>query len=120
MTTELKDVSKKIKSARMAQGLSKVELAKKMGCNNSYLTQIESGKIPSLEFAFRLENVLGMKEREISQAIIASDFQKAADGFPTVVPLKEAARPTTNEPDGQIISVPVNLPRNLYLKLEWK
>lgn len=48
----------KIRRYRMMKGLTQTELAKKLGIDRSYLSQIENGKQPSLKLLERIAEEL--------------------------------------------------------------
>jgi len=53
-------ITNNIKRARVIQGLSQVELAKRVGATRQTIIAVEAEKYaPSLELAFRIAHVLG-------------------------------------------------------------
>lgn len=60
--SDSKPLGEYLKAQRKKQGLTLVELSKKSGVSQPYLSQIENGKggIPSPEILFKLTNPLGL------------------------------------------------------------
>lgn len=65
------EIAKKMRDLRAKFGLTQYELSKKVLVSDSYIAHIEMGrKVPSLEFAFRIEKALDLKAGEFSERII--------------------------------------------------
>lgn len=63
-----------------------MDLGALVGLSNTYIAHIESGRIPSLEYAFRIESILEMRQGEITRMIIEAE-EKSAKAY-----LKNQAR----------------------------
>lgn len=58
-------VSERLKEMRKSKGLTQKELADKAGVSESYICQIENGKMVSLNKLDRLAEVLGCKVKDL-------------------------------------------------------
>lgn len=59
------NLSSKLKMRRTQQGLTQMELAKKIGVSESYICQIENGKMISIKKLEKLAKVLGCEARDL-------------------------------------------------------
>ena len=59
------NLSSKLKMMRTQQGLTQLELAKKIGVSESYICQIENGKMISIRKLEKLAKVLGCEARDL-------------------------------------------------------
>ena len=59
------NLSSKLKMMRTQQGLTQLELAKKIGVSESYICQIENGKMVSIKKLDKLAKVLGCEARDL-------------------------------------------------------
>ncbi len=59
------DVASKLKEGRRRMNLTQLELAKKVGVSESYICQIENGKMVSLKKLEQLAKVLGCKAKDL-------------------------------------------------------
>ncbi len=59
------NVGSKLKEHRLQKGLTQLELAKKIGVSESYICQIENGKIVSLKKLDKLAHVLGCEPKDL-------------------------------------------------------
>jgi len=59
------NLSSKLKMMRTQQGLTQLELAKKIGVSESYICQIENGKMISIKKLEKLAKVLGCEARDL-------------------------------------------------------
>ncbi len=59
------NLSSKLKMMRTQQGLTQLELAKKIGVSESYICQIENGKMISIKKLDKLAKVLGCEARDL-------------------------------------------------------
>ena len=59
------NLSSKLKMMRIQQGLTQLELAKKIGVSESYICQIENGKMISIKKLDKLAKVLGCEARDL-------------------------------------------------------
>lgn len=59
------NLSSKLKMMRTQQGLTQLELAKKIGVSESYICQIENGKMISIKKLDKLARVLGCEPRDL-------------------------------------------------------
>ncbi len=137
------EIGKRIREARMRRDITQRQLAEKMEFTSSLLNQFEKGKKkPSLVDAFRMEVILEVRDESISQLVIGADY-RAATGFDKHFPTHgggiEEVAPRSVQSDelnpkiaklnkithsgerilGEVISVPVKLPKEIYLKLEF-
>lgn len=137
MSTEFILLGNMIKAARMGKQLSQLDLARKLDRSPSLINNFEKGeRRPTLQDAFKIEYLLEMKDAPISSYIIAEDY-KAATGLERRQEIREEQILTGEEVAekiealntlreekprvmGQIISVPVKLPKDIYLKLEFE
>lgn len=58
-------VSERLKEMRKSKGLTQKELADKAGVSESYICQIENGKMVSLTKLDKLAEVLGCKVKDL-------------------------------------------------------
>ena len=58
-------VSERLKDMRKSKGLTQKELADKAGVSESYICQIENGKMVSLTKLDKLAEVLGCKVKDL-------------------------------------------------------
>lgn len=58
-------VSERLKEMRKSKGLTQKELADKAGVSESYICQIENGKMVSLNKLDKLAEVLGCKVKDL-------------------------------------------------------
>jgi len=58
-------VSERLKEMRKGKGLTQKELAQKAGVSESYICQIENGKMVSLNKLDKLAEVLGCKVKDL-------------------------------------------------------
>lgn len=71
-------IAEKIKSIRKKRRLTQLAVARLVGTSNSYLAHVERyDVIPSLDFAFKFELQLGLKNGELSKLIINEKMKKA-------------------------------------------
>lgn len=141
MKNEYLDIGKLIKIARMNRQLSQLELSKKMNLSPASINQFEKGvSKPQLVDAFRLEKLLGLEGGPISRLVIAEEYRQATGHtLPTHGGgIEEVeARSVHSEEDeekiegmnkvkrwervmGEVIRVPVKLPKDIYLKFEFE
>ncbi len=123
------NLPEKIRNMRMDQRLSQKDLADKLECSPALLNQIEKGQKPvTLDMAFRIEIALNHVGREISSVVIQTIYAEAG-GQPVAQKAEEVSpeiQSTNKLVDrrerimGEVISVPVKLPKDIYLKLEWE
>ena len=59
------DIASKLKERRRRMNLTQLELAKKVGVSESYICQIENGKMVSLKKLEQLAKVLGCKAKDL-------------------------------------------------------
>lgn len=59
------NLSSKLKMMRNKQGLTQLELAKKIGVSESYICQIENGKMISIKKLDKLAKALGCEPRDL-------------------------------------------------------
>lgn len=59
------NLSSKLKMMRTQQGLTQLELANKIGVSESYICQIENGKMISIKKLEKLAKVLGCEPRDL-------------------------------------------------------
>lgn len=120
IVNDSKSISSMIKEARLTSRLTSRALAKKVECSESRLSQIESGlNRPSLELAFKIENVLGLVKREISYSIILEDYEKAKKvGENVAPPPRIEAKLTEGVTGGITIPVRLDLPKEIILRVE--
>lgn len=59
------DIASKLKERRRQMNLTQLELAKKIGVSESYICQIENGKMVSLKKLEQLAKVLGCKAKDL-------------------------------------------------------
>ena len=59
------DIGGKLRDKRMQSGLTQLELAKKVGISESYICQIENGKMVSIKKLEQLAKVLGCKAKDL-------------------------------------------------------
>lgn len=70
----------KIKQIRKLAGLTQLEFSKITGTSNSYVAHLENGTmVPSLEFAFKIEQALKIKDGVLSKVLIQAAWQAAAN-----------------------------------------
>ena len=58
-------ISERLKEMRKSKGLTQKELADKAGVSESYICQIENGKMVSLNKLDKLAEVLGCKVKDL-------------------------------------------------------
>lgn len=123
--SNLKLMCAKVKSLRLGMKWTQAQLASKVGCSGVYITKIENGREPTLELAFKLENALKWHPRELSQWLIDEAYRKAGglgEG-PKVREIKvdSGSQVELRSEDGKVvIPVKVNLPREVYIKLDFQ
>ena len=61
------NLSSKLKMMRNRQGLTQLELAKKIGVSESYICQIENGKMISIKKLDKLAKALGCEPKDLLQ-----------------------------------------------------
>lgn len=128
------ELGKLIKQVRIKAELNQQDLAKRLGVSYATVSNAEAGiRRLTLEQAFRLEKELAVEDGRISNWIIRDDYYRATgsrvwvgsgtsslntgvDGKPNQV----AGVELEGKIDGEVIRVPVKLPKNLYLKLEFE
>jgi len=59
------NLSSKLKQMRKQQGLTQMELAKKIGVSESYICQIEKGKMISIKKLDKLATALGCEPKDL-------------------------------------------------------
>ena len=59
------NLSSKLKLMRKQKGLTQLELAKKIGVSESYICQIENGKMISIRKLGRLAKALGCEPKDL-------------------------------------------------------
>ena len=59
------DIASKLKERRRRMNLTQLELAKKVGVSESYICQIENGKMVSLKKLEQLAKILGCKAKDL-------------------------------------------------------
>jgi putative transcriptional regulator len=59
------NLSSKLKMKRTQQGLTQLELAKKIGVSESYICQIENGKMISIKKLDKLAKALGCELKDL-------------------------------------------------------
>ncbi len=59
------DIGSKLKAKRQQMNLTQLELAKKIGVSESYICQIENGKMVSIKKLEQLAKVLGCKAKDL-------------------------------------------------------
>jgi len=59
------NLSSKLKMMRNRQGLTQLELAKKIGVSESYICQIENGKMISIKKLDKLAKALGCEPKDL-------------------------------------------------------
>ena len=59
------NLSSKLKMMRNKQGLTQLELAKKIGVSESYICQIENGKMISIKKLDKRAKALGCEPRDL-------------------------------------------------------
>lgn len=132
------ELGKLVKQVRIKAELNQQDLAKRLGVSYATVSNAEAGiRRLTLEQAFRLEKKLAVEDGRISNWIIRDDYYQATgtrnwlgfgfgsgtsslntgvDGKPNQV----AGVELEGKIDGKVIRVPVKLPKNLYLKLEFE
>lgn len=136
MKSEFIEIGKLIKAARMGRQLSQLELAKRMKLSPASINQFEKGvSKPQLVDAFRLEMILEIKDERISQLVIGADYRNATgedlrpfndlslkhrSGTEKVATSSVQSVEIEGEINGKVIRVPVKLPKDVYLKLEFQ
>lgn len=75
-------LAKKIKAIRRTNGLTQLEFAKITDTSNSYIAHLENGTmVPSLEFVFKIEQALKIKDAVLSKMLIQAAWQSAANSL---------------------------------------
>lgn len=127
-----KEIADKVRIMRISNQISQKDLADKLSCSPALINQIEKGQKPlTLDMAFRIEITLGHTAKELSSAIIQAIFEEAGGKETPIKPLSpeqvhhkiESLNKIAEEHpriQGEIISVPVKLPRDIYLKLQFE
>ena len=59
------DIGSKLKAKRVQMNLTQLELATKVGVSESYICQIENGKMVSIKKLEQLAKVLGCKAKDL-------------------------------------------------------
>lgn len=59
------NLSSKLRTMRKQRGLTQLELAKKMGVSESYICQIENGKMISIKKLDKMAKVLGCEPKDL-------------------------------------------------------
>jgi len=59
------NIGSKLKARRRQMGLTQLELAEKIGVSESYICQIEKGKVMSLKKLSQLAKALGCKAKDL-------------------------------------------------------
>jgi len=59
------NLSSKLKIMRNKQGLTQLELAKKIGVSESYICQIENGKMISIKKLDKMAKALGCEPKDL-------------------------------------------------------
>ena len=59
------DIGSKLKSRRIQKGLTQLELAKKTGVSESYICQIENGKMVSIKKLEKLAHALDCQPKDL-------------------------------------------------------
>lgn len=59
------EIGSKLKARRRRMELTQLELAKKVGVSESYICQIENGKMVSIKKLEQLAKVLGCKAKDL-------------------------------------------------------
>lgn len=59
------NLSSKLKMMRNRQGLTQLELAKKIGVSESYICQIENGKMISIKKLDKMAKALGCEPKDL-------------------------------------------------------
>ncbi|MBU1042916.1 MAG: helix-turn-helix domain-containing protein [Candidatus Omnitrophica bacterium] len=59
------DIAGKLKTKRLQMHLTQLELAKKIGVSESYICQIEKGKMVSIKKLEQLAGALGCKAKDL-------------------------------------------------------
>ena len=59
------DIGSKLKAKRLQMGFTQLELAKKIGVSESYICQIEKGKMVSIKQLEKIAHVLRCKAKDL-------------------------------------------------------
>jgi transcriptional regulator with XRE-family HTH domain len=98
------DIGKRIKAQRLAANLTLKQLAEKVGCTDSYLSQIENGKVsPSIASLKKIADGLQTK--------ITDFFVESQDDDPVVLPPERRITLSLERWNAKIESLVVN-PKN--------
>jgi len=90
-------IQKRMKDYRKARELTLRQIAGKVGCTASFISQVERGlTVPSLSMVGRLAAALDIPVVEL--------FAESADGIDNDCPLRKADRKTIHYPDGKVTS----------------
>jgi len=90
-------IQQRIKDYRRARELTLRQIADKVGCTPSFISQVERGlTVPSLSMVGRLASALNIPVMEL--------FGETADGADSDWPLRKADRKTIQYPDGKVTS----------------
>jgi transcriptional regulator with XRE-family HTH domain len=92
-----KEIKKMIKKYRNDRGLTMRQLAEKVGCTHSYISQVEKGlSVPSLSMVGKLASALDISVVDLFNEL---PEEEESDWY-----LPKKARRTINYPDGKVTS----------------
>lgn len=76
------ELARKIKEIRRLKGLTQLDFAKITDTSNSYVAHLEKGTmVPSLEFLFKIEQGLEIKNQVLSKLLIKAAWQSASNSL---------------------------------------
>jgi len=124
--SDSKSIGNVIKEVRLGLRLQKNDFAKRLKLSAGYITRLETGSaVPSLELAFRIENVFALTQRPLSKLVIQAAYDKAREGIKGIPEKFEEVKSEGVKVEsmelqqvGGEFSIPIELPKKLFLKLE--
>jgi transcriptional regulator with XRE-family HTH domain len=94
---KITDFGKQCRKFRIDKGWSMTDAAARVGCNQSYIAQVENGKInPSIEFLGKSVEIYGLtgpeKANFLANALSASNLLKIKLDEITIIPKEDLAK----------------------------